>query len=54
MRALADGYRGMGVVLQLNADRIFAPLAIMVSLIAATALAYQFLQSAPLPTPGFY
>jgi hypothetical protein len=54
MHAISNGYRGIGLLIQLGADRIIVPLAIALSLMAAAALSYRLLDIPQYMSPSFY
>lgn len=54
MQTISNSYRGLGLIIQLGADRVIVPLAILMSLIVAAAVGYE-LTNVPFPaSPGFF
>lgn len=54
MQTIANSYRGIGLVIQLGADRVIVPLAILMSLMVAAAVGYELTNGSFPASPGFF
>ena len=54
MQTITNSYKGLSLMVQLGADRILVPLAIVTSLMIAAAIAYQLMDGQFPASPGFY
>ena len=54
MQTITQSYRGIGLLIQLGADRIIVPVAIALSLMAAAALSYRLMEIPQYMSPSFY
>lgn len=54
MQAIANSTRGIGLVIQLGADRVIVPLAILMSLMVAAVVGYELTGGQFPASPGFF